>query len=156
MKENPAMQSIRDRLQPGSISVEGFLGHDDRPIADIIAADIGEVEAAGLTVEQLGAFLETLHETADAGWEGRVPACNGKVTVRSDETLGQIPCPFGCGAHCHKAVVGIKDIEGNDLLNFTPLDAHLIRVHGFFEGRGSPYRIEPKDLIELYRYCEGE
>ncbi len=156
MKENPANQTIRDRLEPGLISVEGFLGADKRPLADIIAADTGEVEAAGLTVEQLGNFLESLHVTADAGWEGRVPAYDGKVSVRADETLGQIPCPFACGANCHKAVVGIKDADGNDLLNFTPLAAHLIAAHGFFEGNGSPCRIEPKKLIELYRFCTGE
>jgi len=153
MKQNPAEQTVRDRLEPGHISVEGFLGNDERPLADIIAADTGEVEAAGLTVEQLGAFLESLHVTADEGWEGRVPAFDGKVTVRADETLGQIPCPFGCGANCHKAIIGVKDADGNDLLSYTPLAAHLIRAHGFFEGRGAPCRIEPAELIKLYRRC---
>jgi len=155
MKENPADQAIRDRLQPGQLSVEGFLGDDKRPLADIIAADTGEVEAAGLTVEQLGAFLENLHVTADEGWEGRVPMFDGKISVRSDETLGQIPCPFACGDHCHKAEIAVKDAEGNDLLRFTPLDAHLIRKHGFFQGKGSPFRIGPAALIALYRRCVG-
>lgn len=153
MKQNPAEQSILDRLQPGALSVEGFMGTDKRPLADIIAADSGEVEAAGLTAEELGKFLEELHLAADAGWEGRVPAFDGKVTVRSDETLGQIPCPFACGAQCHKSVVSVKDNSGNDLLSYTPLAAHLIRAHGFFEGKGAPCRIEPKDLIALYRLC---
>ena len=156
MKHNPADQLIRDRLEPGALSIEGFLGSDDRSLADIIAADTGEVEAADLTAEQLGSFLEKLHTTADGGWESRVPMFNGKISVRSDETLGQIPCPFACGDPSHKAVIGVKDAAGNDLLNFTPLDAHLIRVHGFFEGKGSAYRIEPKDLIALYRFCEED
>ncbi|MBC8207422.1 MAG: hypothetical protein ISR85_03825 [Kiritimatiellales bacterium] len=155
MKENPADKLIRDRLEPGHISVEGFLGTDKRPIADIIAADTGAVEAEGLTVELLGDFLENLHQIADAGWEGRVPAYEGNVTVRADETLGQIPCPFACGSSCHKAEVVVKDPDGNDLLRFSPLDAHLISEHGFFEGNGSPHRIEPKQLIELYRHCVG-
>lgn len=153
MKENPAEQTIRDRLEPGLISVEGFLGTDKRPLADIIAADAGEVEAAGYTAKELGKFLEDLHLAADAGWEGRVPAFDGKITVRSDETLGQIPCPFACGTHCHKSVIGVKDAEGNDLLSYTPLAAHLIRAHGFFEGKGAPCRIEPAELIKLYRRC---
>lgn len=155
MKKNPAEQIIRDRLEAGALSNEGFLGDDDRPLADIIAADSAEVEAAGLTVEELGTFLEELHQIADAGWEGRVPACNGKVTVRADETLGQIPCPFPCGGHCHKAQISVKDAAGADLLTFTPLDAHLIRAHGFFQGHGSAYRIEPQKLIALYRFCNS-
>jgi hypothetical protein len=153
MKENPASKTIRDRLEPGALSVEGFLGHDDRPLADIIAADTGEVEAAGLTVEQLGAFLESLHEAADSGWEGRVPLFDGRIRVRVTETLGQTPCPLACGAHSHKAVVEVFDDKEQVLLRFTPLDAHLIRNHGFFEGKGAPYRIAPAELIELYRLC---
>lgn len=155
MKENPADQTTRDRLEPGHLSIEGFLGTDQRPLADMIAADIGEIEAAGLTVKQLGEFLEDLHQIADAGWEGRVPAFDGKITIRSDETLGQIPCPFACGANCHKAEVAVKDANGNDLLRFTPLDAHLIAAHGFFEGKGAHYRTEPADVIALYRRCHG-
>lgn len=155
MKQNPAEQILRDRLEPGALSIEGFLGHDERPLADIVAADTTEVEAAGLTVEKLGKFLETLHITADQGWEGRVPMFDGKITVRSDETLGQIPCPFGCGAHCHKGEIAVKYGSGNDLLRFTPLDAHLIALHGFFQGKGSRYRIEPSCLIALCRLCNG-
>lgn len=156
MKENPADQALRDRLEPGHISVEGFLGDDKRPLADIIAADTAIVEAAGLTVKELGGFLEHLHVTGDEGWESRVPMYDGKISVRSDETLGQIPCPFACGAHCHKAEIAVKDAEGNDLLRFTPLDAHLISEHGFFEGHGAHYRVEPQALIVLYRLCNGE
>jgi len=156
MKENPAEQIIRDRLEPGQLSVEGFLGNDKRPIADIIAADTGVVEAAELTVKQLGEFLEKLHVTADGGWEGRVPMYDGKISVRSDETLGQIPCPFACGTSCHKAVITVKNADGENLLIFTPLAAHLISTHGFFEGKGSPCRIEPKELIKLFHHCTGE
>jgi hypothetical protein len=155
MKQNPAEQSILDRLQPGSLSVEGFLGTDERPLAEIISTDKGEVESAGLTTEELGSFLERLHIVADGGWEGRIPMFDGKISIRSDETLGQIPCPFACGAHCHKSILSIKDADGNDLLRFTPLAAHLIRKHGFFEGKGATCRIEPKTLIDLYRRCNG-
>jgi len=155
MKENPADQPIRERLEPGHISVEGFLGTDNRPIADIVAADTGVVEAEGFTVEQLGDFLEKLHVTGDGGWESRVPMYDGKISVRSDETLGQISCPFACGGQCHKAIITVKDADGEDLLKFTPLDAHLISAHGFFEGLGSAYRIDPNELLALYRLCEG-
>jgi hypothetical protein len=53
-------------------------------------------------------------------------------------------------------VIVVKDPDGNDLLTYTPLDAHLIAAHGFFEGKGSPYRIEPADLIALYRRITEE
>lgn len=153
MKENPAQQPIRDRLEPGAISLEGFLGKDKRPLNDIIAADLAELETLGVTHEELGAFLERLHTVADSGWESSVPLYDGKIMVRDDETMGQIPCPFACGAHCHKAVVEVSDSNDNLILTFTPLDAHLIREHGFFQGKGATYRIEPAELVALYRRC---
>ena len=153
MKQKPAEQPVRDRLEPGALSIEGFLGHDERPLADIIAADAGEVEAEGLTVEELGSFLENLHAAADSGWEGRVPLFEGRIAVRSEETMGQIPCPFACSAHCHKAVIEVTNDKEEVIFRFTPLDAHLIREHGFFEGKGSTYRTAPAELIALYRLC---
>lgn len=153
MKKNPAEKMIRDRLEPGALSIDGFLGRDDRPIADIIAADVAEVEAAGLTKEQLGDFLELIHQEADRNWEGVVPMFGGKITARSVEVKGAIPCPFNCDARCHKALIEV--VAGDRCIQFTPLDAHMIREHGFFEGKGSPYRLPPKDLIWLYQLCTG-
>lgn len=158
MKPNPSEPPSRHRLESHMLSLDGFLGDDARPLAEIIAVDRSEVMAAGLEVEALGRFLEELHRAADAGWEGRVAVFGGAITVRADEALGQIPCPFHCATHCHKAVIRVKDRAGNDLLEFTPLDAHLIQKHSFFQGRGSHYRIEPRALIELYKRCiqQGE
>jgi hypothetical protein len=153
MKKNPVEKLIRERLQPGALSSEGFLGHDDRAIADIIAADVAEIEAAGLTVELVGDFLELIHQETDRNWEGEVPMFGGKITAHSIEVMGQISCPFECPVHCHKAVVEVH-ADGR-CIKFTPLDAHMIRAHGFFEGKGSAYRIEPSDLIWLYNLCKS-
>ena len=40
-------------------------------------------------------------------------------------------------------------------LSFTPLQAHLLREHGFLQGRGSEFRLEPRDLAALYRVCRS-
>jgi hypothetical protein len=32
---------------------------------------------------------------------------------------------------------------------FTDLHIHFVRDHGFYEGQGSPFRLEPEDLIEV-------
>lgn len=151
MKENPADQLIRDRLQPGVLSMDGFLGTDKRPIQDIVAEDTGRIEAAGLTNEAVGDLLDEIHKAADAGWESTVTLYDGKLKTRGLEVIGTIPCPFGCGEHCHKAVVEVTTELGS--FQFTPLDAHMIKAHGFYEGKGSAYRLEPEMLAELYKLC---
>lgn len=153
MKKNPEDKLIRERLEPGALSANGFLGHDDRPIRDIIAADVAEVEAAGLTLVELGGLLELIHQESDRNWEGAVPMFGGKITAQSMEVMGTIPCPFECPAHCHKAVIEVR--AADRCIQFTPLDAHLIREHGFFEGKGAAHRLSPQDLIWLYQLCKG-
>ncbi len=39
MKMTPELRRAQDNMAPGVISASGFLGHDTRPIADIIEAD---------------------------------------------------------------------------------------------------------------------
>jgi hypothetical protein len=154
MKRNPAEQTIRDRMASGGISADGFLGSDPRNIADIVAADTAEIEAAGLTVKQIAQFLDEVHEAADRNLEAPVKLFNDRVTARLTEVKGRIPCPFGCGHRAHKAVIEVR-MQGKTLM-FTPLHVHLLREHGFLQGKGALFRLEPRDLIALYRMARGD
>ena len=155
MKQNPAEQALRTRLSTGGLSRTGFLGSDSRPIAEIQATDAALLADAGLSQQEVGDFLETLHQTADEGWECRVPVLGGALSVQCTETLGQIPCPFGCNHLSHKGSVTVFDSAGKLQLTFSPLDAHLIRSHGFFQGLESPNRINPAEIIRLYKHCHS-
>lgn len=148
MKRNPAEQAIRDRMQAGALSRDGFLGADTRNLDDIIAADLAVVEEAGLTTDQLADLLDALHAAADEELERPVALAAGRVTAQLTEVMGRIPCPFACGHRSHKAVIEVR--FGNKLLMVTPLNAHLIRAHGFFQGKGASFRLEPADLVALY------
>ena len=52
-----------------------------------------------------------------------------------------------------KAVEGVSlRIESGKTLTFTGLQIHLVEAHGFYEGRGSRYRLDParlKEVLEL-------
>lgn len=153
MKQNPAEREIRDNMMPGVQSRDGFLGDDTRNIADIVAQDTAVLEEAGVSQEELATLLEDLHRRADAGLGTKVSTCNDRVSVELvSEGMGRIVCPFKCGERAHKAVVEVSTPDTT--IRFTPLHAHLIREHGFFEGRGAHFRIEPEALIRLYRTCQ--
>ncbi len=156
MKSEPSGvddRELRQRLSPGVLSRDGFLGSDSRPVAEIIAADGAALAAAGVGLEQVAAVLERLHAAADAAPEGYARACEGRVTVDGAEVMGAIPCPFGCGHRAHKAVLRIE--YGGKSMEVTPIGIHLIARHGFFQGRGSRFRIEPEQAAELVRLCAG-
>ena len=151
MKKNPEWTSERALMAPGRLSRDGFLGSDTRTLDDIVAADLAELAEAGLEVGAIADLLDELHEAADEAFENPRSLCGGRVTVQATEVRGRISCPFACAYRTHKANI---EIQAKDLaLRLTPLSAHLIRAHGFFQGRGSPFRLEPADLIRLYRLC---
>ena len=154
MKKNPLRQSQRELMAPGRLSRDGFLGGDDRTLDDIVAADQAVLEESGVSAEQIADLLDELHEAADEALENPRELFDGKVTVRLIEVRGLIPCPFACSFHTHKANVMVT--AGRLAFTFTPLSAHLIREHGFFQGKGSSFRLEPEELVRLYRLCRGE
>ncbi|NOY80992.1 MAG: hypothetical protein GXP31_08300 [Kiritimatiellaeota bacterium] len=154
MKANPAEAQVRQRMAPGVLSRDGFLGTDSRNIADIVAEDRADLDAAGVTAADIARVLEDIHRAADAGLETSITLCDGAVRARGVEVMGRIPCPFGCGVRAHKAVITVEAL-GKEL-RITPILIHLIGTHGFFQGRGSPFRIEPAEAIALWRLCGSD
>ena len=140
-------------MAPGVLSRDGFLGHDTRNIADILAEDQAELEAAGVTLAEVADMLERVHEKADAGMERPVTLCGGAMTLQSTEGMGRMPCPFACGVRTHKAVITVQAL-GREF-RLTPMLVHLVRAHGFFQGRGTPFRLEPADAAALLRVCRS-
>ncbi|MDX9981269.1 MAG: hypothetical protein RBU25_14680 [Lentisphaeria bacterium] len=153
MKRNPVQAHAREMMERGRLARDGFLGDDMRPLDEIVAADAAALAAAGVTRGNLADLLDELHAAADAALETPRELFGGKVQVQLIEVMGRIPCPFGCGERAHKAAIRVK--AGDLAFVFTPLQAHLIREHGFFQGEGSWFRLEPAELIALYRLCRG-
>nr|HPQ81909.1 hypothetical protein [bacterium] len=54
------------------------------------------------------------------------------------------PCPWGDGSF-PKGAVELTLADGSPL-QFTALGIHLIAAHGFYQGHGSAYRLEPSDV----------
>jgi hypothetical protein len=148
MKATPSEARLRQRFEPGVLGREGFLGTDLRAVADIVAADEAILATAGLTARQVGELLQRIFEAAEAAIETRVSLGGGSVTAQMVEGMGRISCPFACGARSRKGELTIE--FGTQSLLLTPLSIHLIREHGFFQGRGSRYRLEPATAAELW------
>lgn len=151
MKHNPAEDEIRRRMAPGSLSRDGFLGEDNRSIDEIVDADKAHLAEIGLTVEKVADMLDWIHRVADEGIETEREMCHGKLKVRLEEGMGGIPCPFGCGYRGHKGIIHVRTPERE--VRITPLHSHLVRKHGFFQGRGSTFRLDPDIAAELYNLC---
>ena len=71
----------------------------------------------------------------------------GFLKVRVDSSMGKIASPFG-GLY-NKENVEVKNMRTGESITWTTLNIHMIRDHGFYEGKGSHFRVEPEDIAKI-------
>ncbi len=150
MKRTPQMQQVVDRMAPGAVCREGFLGGDARSLEEILDADDAAVAALGLTHERIAQRLSEVYRAAVDGLGTPVEVAPG-VTAAWREAMGRIPSPWPGEGTFAKGEVEVADAATAERLRFTPLGIHLIRRHGFYQGRPSRYRLEPETLARVLR-----
>lgn len=147
MKQTPDLDCAQARMQPGEITLPGFLGDDDRKLADIIAHDAGDLAAHRVAAPAIADRLAELTAEGRHLMEEEVEVENRyRVTVRDDR--GVLPSPFGDGRF-EKGDTHLRDPRTDTDFRWNGLTLHMIRNHGFFGGRGSPYRIDPARAIAV-------
>jgi len=136
-----------ERMRPGAISAQGFLGTDGRALADIIEADEQAARALGLDWDEAADALERLARSGEAGL-GEAVEIEGTYLVRSDESRGKLPCPWRDGLF-HKNAVSVENLDSGQKVAYSELSIHLLRKHHFCQGEGSPFRLDPAALGRL-------
>jgi len=148
MKQTVQMQKAQERMAPGVITRDGFLGDDRRPLDDILLADDAAVKALDLDHQAVAARMIGLRDAGMAGL-GEFVDVAPHFEVRVDTVRGTLPCPFGDPGMLPKTNVTVRNTRTRREITFTDLHVHLVRAHGFYEGRGCAFRLEPKDLAEV-------
>lgn len=149
MKKTPRIQKLEEMLRSSQIVSGGFLGRDPRELDEIIAADTAVIAEAGLTREEIADRMQAVTDAAVKGLGTRVDLPDGKQAF-IDEVKGTLICPWPDDSfRCSKRVTSLEDGAGEETVQWTDLNIHLIRNHGFFEGKGSPFRVEPSRLIRF-------
>jgi hypothetical protein len=151
------VEELERRMRPGAFSHKGFLGRQER-LEDVRAADAQRVEELGFSTEELAASLEALLMEALSASDFWSPqAHRGHFETAIVEYFGYQECPW-LSPHdrwnCSKAEFTsidwrIQNLRTGDRLSGPGLIVHLIREHGFFEGRESPYRVDPGDIVRV-------
>lgn len=146
MKQTPEYQAIQQQMAPGVITLDGFLGTDTRNLIDIIRADEVRVHALNVTHE---AIAERMQYFRDAGLDGlgEFLKVDGTFEVRVDSVRGKLPSPFGGRGMYEKVNTTVRNLTNEREVTYTDLHIHFVRDHGFYEGLGSPFRLEPADLV---------
>lgn len=148
MKQTPELDRIEALMRPGGLTLEGFLGQDPRRLVDILVADEADVQRLGLTHGAIAAAMRRLSEAGRRGL-GEFIAVAPHFSVRVESVRGVLPCPFGHAGVLRKENTTVRNERSGGEVTYTDLNTHMIEAHGFYEGKGSPFRLEPAGLREV-------
>jgi hypothetical protein len=154
MKQTPQLARIQQKMAPGVITRDGFLGEDRRNLVDILTTDDGEVRRLGYSHQDLAQRMVDLRDAGLAGL-GEFLDVEPHYEVRVDSVRGKLPCPFGDPGIFQKTNTTVRNRRLGREVTYTDLHIHLIGSHGFYEGRGSPFRLEPRELAEILEAEKG-
>lgn len=154
MKQSPSEKDLAKNLGPSKFSAEGFLGNDQRPVDEIIADDMRTLDRMGLSLDQIGRALRAAYEAARNSFGAQEEIRPGVIAV-FHEARGRIPSPFRDGTTFEKGEVVVKDRASGQELVLTSLGIALIERYGFFQGKGSRYRIDPAVAVQVLGLGEG-
>lgn len=144
-------------MRPGRFSQGGFLGPSESLIA-VLEQDEATLARLGVTPEQVAARLAALLEQGDQRREHwvrvpphfsvRVEVWKGfQICPWADPDAGQ--CRAGGGVRFASADWRLRNTRTSQEVSGPGLLVHLVRAHHFFEGPGSPYRVDPETLCRL-------
>jgi hypothetical protein len=148
VKQSPELSIAQTNMRPGVITLHGFLGPDDRNLIDILTEDDGEVNRLGFSHEQIALRMEELRDQGKRGL-GEFIKVEPHFQVRVETVRGKLPSPFG-GAGLHRKTNTIVRNDAVDReITYTDLQIHLISNNGFYQGKGSTYRLRPADIVDI-------
>jgi hypothetical protein len=144
MKSTPELAKVREKMMPGVITRDGFLGDDKRSVAEIIQDDEAVMASLGIDWEHIAARLRSLIEFGKKGLGSPVQV-EEEWSVCVDESRGKLPCPFADGLYMKHVVTIVHKPTARTLL-LSELSLHMLEAHHFLEGKGSIFRMEPAAL----------
>jgi hypothetical protein len=151
MKQSPELKKAQGNMRPGVIIVPGFLGSDRRDLAQILEEDDMAVRRLGLTHGGIAAKMRALRDAGIAGL-GEFVDVAPHFRVRVDDVRGRLRCPFEDPGLVSKTNTTVENLCLGRQITYTDLGIHLIEVHGFYQGRGSAFRVEPGDLADILEF----
>lgn len=148
MKESPHDRKLEELLRSSRLAAGGFMGHDNRSVSEVIDADAAELSRLGFTKEQVAERMRQITQVAISGL-GTWVQVNDDLEGKVDEAKGRLICPWPHKGQLVKRITVVKVIKTGESIRWSDLNTHLISEHGFFEGKGSNFRIEPRELVRI-------
>ena len=144
---------VEELMRPRKLSVAGFLGETER-LEDVLKEDASTLSSLRVTAAEIADRIREIVGASlyrSSRWSTRDTYDTGKFRVRLMQWGGFQECPWLCKHDPAWASIDfvIENRRSGAKLKGPGLIVHLIAEHGFFEGKESPYRVDPRQAAEV-------
>ena len=149
------IEELEARMRPGKDSRVDFLGEDESLLA-VLAADNEYIDSQGLSHQEIGRGVRMFTRLLNLGFQGiKDFTLNQKrFHLEGLMSMGVQESPFEDGT-AEGADMIIINVDAKTGLYISCLQGHLIERYGFYEGKGTKYRAEPKDILAVFDYLKN-
>lgn len=149
MKQSPRDKKLEEVLRSSKLVAGGFMGTDPRHPVEVIEQDAVELEKLGVTLDVMAGRMRELTELAKPRLGNWIDSTFDQLRVKSEDFKGMLVCPWPHAGRFDKRITTVERLDTGHKLSWTDLNIHMIEQHGFFEGRGAFFRIEPAEIVQI-------
>ncbi len=146
------IEDLENRMKPKKFSTSGFLGEDEK-LLDVLAADNDFVSSLGLTHQDLAEPLNYVRGIINKGLGREFKYKNDSYPLDLYYFSGPQKSPFEDKTEASIDVKVINLTTGHNI-KFSLLLTDMIERYGFYEGKGTAYRLDPVDIIKVFPYLK--
>lgn len=150
---------LESDMRPGATgegsSDAGFLGENEK-LLEVLASDNDLVlNELRLNHQQVARHLRILaalapdDETTEIAYEGR------RFRIAVQAWRGDQLSPFHDGTKTNQDVT-VTNVETGAKLEYSLLVPDMIERYGFYEGKGTPYRVDPQQVVEVLDFLKSK
>ncbi len=152
-EEAPSLAKLKGRLNPGKSSGAGFLGEREK-FEDVLAADHKHVtEDLKLTHQALAEPLLKMMAAHYFGFPDEFTYMGYRYKWSEVGWMGSQFSPFNDGTSASHDIT-LTNLDSGATLTFSALVPHMIYRYGFYEGKGTSYRVEPDAILNLLPFLK--
>ena len=141
---------LEKKMRPQALCRAGFLGEEEK-LLSVLAADNSLVlDQLALTHQELARHLQVL---AAVGNSPSFPYYGRKIKVTVNLNTGFINSPFADGTKTN-ADIRLHNLDNGKKLQYSLLVPLMIERYGFYEGLDTPYRVDPRLVVDVLDFLK--
>ena len=132
--------------------MKGFLGPDEKLVQILAEDNRYVVDELGLSHQDLARPLHVMGEVGDYSDKPQEFHYYGRrFEVWIFAYKGDQLSPFYDDTGTSRDAI-VKNLDNGKEIKYSLLVPHMIERYGFYEGKGTPYRVEPRQVVAVFDF----